>query len=666
MSPIRWSGVACIVLGILALCRLAFSGEKTIELEGERLVYLLKDEEVLVVSGKLTYEDITLTASEIRVFLRDERLEARGNVRVTRKDEGFTAEEVVYSWKEDWWRSKKVSSEITGKGIEGKLFFRGEVVEEKDDTMTIERARLTSCDLPEPHYYIEARRIVIYPNKKVVLYHLSYFDFGRRLFSLPSYAFFLNQKEQLPLLPMVGYSRSTGYYLTYYHNYFPNDTSFGTVELSFWEKIGWKLSITHYIDNEKENEKGKISIEYLDRKGTPPKVTAKGEYSRKFGKTLDLSSNFSYAQTVGENDAVLSAQALLTYTEKKLQSKLTASYTGNSPQESSTLSATWVTSYDLGGVTAKTQVVFREDARFGAYTDEDLQYEIALQKAAGVYTYTLRYTGHEDLEGDVYTGDFVRFVRKIPELEVVRKKERLGKSDFTWQAGVLLGHYAEEDTGVMDERLHLFLDLEGKSTLAKDTTLASKLRFEQNFYGNGFARYVFSGSLAFEKQLSEAFRLSLSYNRAGYAGATPFRFDYTTPRTEFLGLGVVYEEGPWSVRFESGYDTLSGVFSEGILKVSYEESAAKSFEVRGSYDFNEGTFTGVVVELAWPLSREWNVGLSGGWDPVSGELEALRVRLTRDLHCREISLFYDRSQDTFWVEYGIKAFPGQTVKIGGE
>ena len=44
----------------------------------------------------------------------------------------------------------------------------------------MEGAHLTSCDLEEPHYYIEAKRLVIYPDEKVEIYDLSYWDFGHR------------------------------------------------------------------------------------------------------------------------------------------------------------------------------------------------------------------------------------------------------------------------------------------------------------------------------------------------------------------------------------------------------------------------------------------------------------------------------------------------------
>lgn len=661
-----WRTFVSFALFLLCVVSFAFASEEAIELEGNRLIYRLSEEEVLVLQGRLEYKDVQLVADAIQVFLKKEELKAWGNVRVTRKDEGFTAEEVIYNWREDSWFSKKVSSEITGKGIQGKLFFRGELVAEKDDTMTIEGARITGCDLPEPHYFFEAKRIVIYPNTKVILYHLSYFDFGRKLFSLPSYAFFLNRKEQLPLLPLFGYARNTGYYLTYYYNYFSGDATFGTIEASFWEKVGWKLAITHYIENEKKNEKGKFYMEYLDKKGVAPSFAARGEYSRKLSEFFDLSSNFSYTKTLDEANDRLSLQALLTYKEKKVTSQLSTSYAEDMAQKSDTLSLTWTTSYDLGGVVARTRFLYREDSRWGAYTDGDFQYEFSLQKTFGKYTYTLRYTDHEDLEGDAYTGDFVRFVRKAPELEVVRAKERIGKSDFVYAVGATLGHYVEEDTGVVDERLNLSLDLEGKRSLGRDLFLKPKLRFEQNFYGNGFARYVFSGSLLLEGEIGEGMNLVLGYNRAGYAGATPFRFDYTTPKTEYWSLGLVYSKGPWDVRFETGYDTMGKAFSEGLIEIRYEESEAKSIELRGSYDFNEGTFVGMRVSLSWPLSSEWNIGFDGGWNLMNGELESLRVRLTKDLHCRAVSLFYDCSNDTFWLEYSLKVFPEQVVRLGGE
>ncbi|NSW76174.1 MAG: hypothetical protein HPY68_05260, partial [Candidatus Atribacteria bacterium] len=87
--------------------------------------------------------------------------------------------------------------------------------------------------------------------------------------------------------------------------------------------------------------------------------------------------------------------------------------------------------------------------------------------------------------------------------------------------------------------------------------------------------------------------------------------------------------------------------------------------LKGNYNFESAEWKGMSLSISWPVSKEWNIGLEGVWDFQEGELDALQVRLARDLHCREISLYYDQSAKTFWLEYGLKVFPGQKFKLGG-
>jgi lipopolysaccharide assembly outer membrane protein LptD (OstA) len=89
-------------------------------------------------------------------------------------------------------------------------------------------------------------------------------------------------------------------------------------------------------------------------------------------------------------------------------------------------------------------------------------------------------------------------------------------------------------------------------------------------------------------------------------------------------------------------------------------------ELRANYDFENSEWEGMVFEISWPLGKEWALDCQGNYDFSSHKIESIRVGLTRDLHCREVTLFYDQSKDTFWIEYAIKAFPEHKFSLGGE
>ncbi len=58
----------------------------------------------------------------------------------------------------------------------------------------------------------------------------------------------------------------------------------------------------------------------------------------------------------------------------------------------------------------------------------------------------------------------------------------------------------------------------------------------------------------------------------------------------------------------------------------------------GSYDINDNEWGSVVFEkFAWPMNKEW--GIDFGKGGILKRMIGVRVGLTNDLHCREISLF---------------------------
>ncbi|BER93326.1 hypothetical protein [Atrimonas thermophila] len=659
-----------VVLYFLGMVSISFSQEESdrIELTGERLIYHPEKEEATVEKGTIQHGEYTIEADFIKILLKDKKLFAQGHVRVRTEDEGYHAREIAYNWAEDQWMLYGVRSDLRGEGIEGTVYFRGEEVERTPEETKIEGAFFTSCDLEEPHYHFEAQKIIIYPDKKVELFRFSYWDFGRKLFTLPYYVIFLDRKEQLPFLPLLGHSSSSGYYLNLFYNYFVSDGSFGTVYLDWWEKSGWGLGVRHFIEHEKPKETLEGYLYYRDKpEGSRDYLKGSLNYYQEPNPDASLTLGLDYLNYQGSNQDTFSGTFSFAQKKEDYSMKLNLDYDWNLASEEDQLRAVLNTSYQLEkNLNANLELDYSQDHQWGEFTDQELDYELALSHSQDPYSYKLTYTGFLDLDQDLYTGDFGNRVLKEPELSISRKKEQIGQSDFYYQPSLTIGSYFEQTTGVKEERIRLSLKTTGKSELGENTTLEPVILFTQDFYGNGFARYTYDVETNLKQSFGEHTTLSLGYGFGGYDGATPFRFDYTTRKTSFLDLNLHFAKDPWEVSFSSGYDFLEKQFLDGIINVSYTKDSNHSVELRANYDFENSEWEGLVFEISWPLGKEWALDCQGNYDFSSHKIESIRVGLTRDLHCREVTLFYDQSKDTFWIEYAIKAFPEYKFSLGGE
>ncbi|MEI6157530.1 MAG: hypothetical protein WCP87_04110, partial [Atribacterota bacterium] len=588
----------------IMMTTLAMAEENAIELTGERLTYLSGGEEAIAYNGKLTHKDFILEAQKIHIYLKKKELEAEGNVKVTQGKEEFLAETASYNWDTEGWRFRGVKSEFTGKSIAGKVFFQGKTMDKKPDLTTVDQSIITSCDLMEPHYHIDAKKIEIIPDKKVILHGISYWDFGIKLFTLPYYVIFLDRKEQLPFIPVIGQSSATGYYINLFFNYFVNKESYGTIYLDWYQKNGWGVGVRHYIEREKPFEKGQLYLYYSDKEGTD-QDTLKGnlQYQKKLDQYTDLNISIDYNRLLEAQTDTFSGQLALSRKQGRTTTSLNLSYNSDTANENSNLTANLDYGYDFGNQwSGKLTLAYKDLSQWGNYDDLDLRYFVSVQKASGSFNYILRYEGHSDLEGDVYTGDPGRFVFKTPELEISGAKLRIGKSDFYYQTSFLAAHYSEEETGVEGERYRLSVRWEGNSQLGPNTTVKPVINFIQDFYGNGFARYIWEGNLAVTQNSSHQVNLSLSYNRSGYDGATPFKFDYTARETNYASLGTTDKNGQWEAGVDTGYDFMGESFTSTIFSLKYTSDKDHSLLLRGSYDFNQGEWLGLSVGTSWRFS----------------------------------------------------------------
>ncbi|HSV31158.1 MAG TPA: hypothetical protein VLH40_03935 [Atribacteraceae bacterium] len=643
-------------------------GRPAIELTGERLIYHPDLDEITVINGQLAYRDFTLQADIIRIDLERNELEAEGNVVVREGREGSLSRTVRYDWGREVWYFQDMASHITGRGIEGIIFFRGESVVRTEEKSEITRAFLTTCDLAEPHYHIEARRIEIYPGKRVILHNLSFHDFNTRLISIPHYVIFLDRREQLPFLPMVGHTSADGFYVNFFYNYFVSPESFGTVYLDWWEKRGWGLGIRHFLEGDAANERGQAYFYYTDRRQGEDTLIGHVQYQRQLAEDTVFAANLDYRGVPGEVQDHYTGRLSITQDRDRGTTRWDLSFDSDLVARRDSLLSRLLYTYDFGDqLIGSILLDYTRLSAWEASRDDRLRYLLSLSKVEGDYTYILRYESYGDMGSYGIDPAGRRFVYRMPEFEIMKRQTRLGQSDFLYRTGLIYGHYWEEETGVIEDRLRLWLDMEGRSTLGPWTTLVSNFRFEQDFYGNDFARYIWAGGLRLDHRLAPGLDVSLNYHRRDFDGATPFRFDFTTRRTDALGVTLNYRSGPWRIGMDTGYDFLAEDYLEGSVFMGYDFDEKNSLLLRGSYDFDNGEWTGLTLGFGASIAvtPEWRLEFDGNWNLLAGRVSGIQVGITRDLHCREISLVYDNDRETFWLEYSIKAFPTEKFILGG-
>jgi hypothetical protein len=131
----------------------------------KKIVYLYGD-------ASINYGDITLTAALVSIdwdksvmtanALPDSTGKLTGVPVFTQGSDNYEAEQIKYNFK----TKKGIISKIVT--TQGEGFVTGDKVKRDEDAIYISRAQYTTCNLRHPHFYINARKLKVIPEDKVV------------------------------------------------------------------------------------------------------------------------------------------------------------------------------------------------------------------------------------------------------------------------------------------------------------------------------------------------------------------------------------------------------------------------------------------------------------------------------------------------------------------
>jgi hypothetical protein len=173
-------------------------------------------------------------------------------------------------------------------------------------------------------------------------------------------------------------------------------------------------------------------------------------------------------------------------------------------------------------------------------------------------------------------------------------------------------------------------------------------------------------------------------------GSTPFRFDRQNPLQSF-DFGLNYSTTPLRFTARTSYNVLTEQFGSLTLQTNWRPNASWYVSGYATYDLNNQSLTRVVpmveykkdklelglgmryqpanqvlerfdARIALPIGKTWLVSYDSIYEPPKQAFTKGTVTISKDLHCRELSVSYDHVQKRVALQFTINAFP--TLPIG--
>ena len=211
-----------------------------IMVSGDKVEYFAEERKIKAFGNVVvTYQDIKLTCDEVIVFIDLKEAEAKGNVRVEERRGVIKGERVTYNF-------ETKQGTLIDAGVEALPFYgRAKEIKKISETeLELRKGHITTCELPQPHYRIESKKIYVYLDDKVVARNVIFKVGNIPLMYLPIYVHPLtDRRPRVSIVP--GHSKDWGSYLLTAWRYHLHEGAKGRIHLDWREKKGFAPGITY-------------------------------------------------------------------------------------------------------------------------------------------------------------------------------------------------------------------------------------------------------------------------------------------------------------------------------------------------------------------------------------------------------------------------------------
>ncbi len=205
---------------------------------------------------KISYQGVSLFCDKVSVSTTTSVAEAEGDVKIVHEQGVIYGDKVTYDFK-----NKKAS--IFNLNMTSAPFYAyGESANKVSETeYDLNNAYVTTCDLKNPRYRFVAKKIIMYPDNKIVAKNVFLKIGDIPVFYIPYYM--QPVKDKLPRVTLVpGNDKEMGFYLLSAWRYYFSEYFKGRLHLDYYANKGFGWGVTHNYDT-KNFGKGNLKLYYI-------------------------------------------------------------------------------------------------------------------------------------------------------------------------------------------------------------------------------------------------------------------------------------------------------------------------------------------------------------------------------------------------------------------
>jgi len=624
----------------------------------------------------LTAADIIIRADVVVANLATGDVTAEGGVSLEVAGQTVTGDVLTYNLNTRLGTLYDAATTYTGPMVLGSVTLRAARLEgDPPRFATASEAFATTCDPDDPLVSFTAREIGIIVGDKIVGRQVSVWLGDRRLFTLPYFIIFLQERRESRLAPVVGYSEAEGWFVKTAYSYYLSPSHYGSVLADWMERLGVGAGVEHVyrvgggggsalLYRLANRQTGGVDLRGVvahDQQVTPSvRASVFADYfSRSFSDQPPTSSVFT-AFDLSHRQPQATTSLFGTYSQSIPVPDAVDTFLTTTLSHSQRIADRWI---------VETVLPFSR-IRSALGQDDELMPRVALAYLGPRASAFLVTETRWDLDADRFAGDARYAIERLPELTVALAPLRLGTTSLIAQLEGGAGRFRETtvDVGVTTldvVRTDLLATVSGPLRLSERGTLGVRAFARGDWYSTGDGRVFAGGRLEYTHRLTERLDTRASYTGQVLSGTSPFVFDRIAGTVSFADLSVSYRAPRLFLSAEATYDVLTHAPGLVTGRAFYQPWGGGSVGAAATYDVNLGRINRVEANLDLPLGKDWRVQYIGYYDGASGQVVHDRVSISRVLcDCLALSVTHLGARGETWLEVWLTAVPWGRGRIG--
>lgn len=626
--------------------------ELPIILTGEYVEYLVEDERVIAKgAAEARHDKMDLIANNIEADMKQQVVFAQGNV-------------IFWQQMPDG-KLKKVTGDFLVYHIETGDGYMKDAVIYQDPTLI--RAPLvelsarkvvapkgavwTSCNEENPHWSIRAKKITIFPNEILVMERAGYFLGEVPIIKIGHRVMDIKQHDEKDFTMKVGYSKLKGVYQTLNWHYFFTRNQYGDLSFENSDKYGTFFNIAHSF-SVKNRVQGRFTTDYSD----------------------DAVRNETIQRSTLTGTLKLDQRNTLNYNVSRFDNK-----------------------------------------RNGAYTNKEMNTSLNMGFNSKNYNIMTRYQKRSDLLKDPLRQ--VRSLDYVPEISINTNRQQFYSTPLFLSTRSTIGTRSESYGGT-ETRRNMFdtnwrfdsnrfqmsknsaLNLNGSYRIRRDnedekqSVLDGGAVYTQkfgdevnsNFRYNNTRTYGFYAFQSNSIQNQNQLNMNLTYGKkkGKYDKAdlrsNLFQTSYNMDTHKFGGVSNditwqwnksqqhwwrLYLRGNWNY----GDTLLMNMFkadarlTDLFIKYDLKDSDNLLLNASTTYDLRSHKYKTLNSRINFRIDPFWNLSTDLIYDMETRSLRNINYIFERDIHCWTMKFTAQVKQKTYYMEFGLKAFPSDAQRF---